>query len=62
MARSTKIYLVWIVGEKLPDAAFTVKHEALSYIRRTFSVLHAVKLYSGADGRNEGWQELEIER
>lgn len=60
MARSTKIYLVYVDGDALPLAAFTVKHEALRYIRNTFSSTESLKLYSGADGRNAGWQELEI--
>ena len=67
MARSTKIYLVYIdspyaIGEsvRMPEAAFTVKHEALTYIKRTFSSTEAIRLYSGADGRNEGWKELDI--
>ena len=59
MARSTKIYLVYIDGEELPLAAFTVKYEALQYIRNTFSDTTMIKLYSGADGKNDGWKELE---
>ena len=59
MARSTKIYLVYVDGDTLPLAAFTVKYEALRYIRNTFSNTESIKPYSGADGKNEGWKELE---
>ncbi len=31
MARSTYIYLLYTEDEKLPKAAFTVKHEAVTY-------------------------------
>lgn len=67
MARSRNIYLVYVDSNdeyhRFPLAVFTVKHEAITYIERTFSSKgqEAIKLYSMPDGRGEHPTELEIE-
>jgi hypothetical protein len=58
MARASSIYLVWIDGEPMPVAAFTVKREAFIFVDRTFSTTDVVKIYAAADGRNSGWREV----
>lgn len=62
MARSNKIYLVWIKQEDAPNAAFTVKREAINYIKRTFSSIKDIDLFVMPDGRSGfNWIELEDE-
>lgn len=62
MARSTKIYLVYIRDvSKFPQAVFTVKHEAITYIKRTFSSTEDIELYTMPDGVSEYPKKLEIE-
>ena len=61
MARSTKIYLVYEIAETFPVAAFTVKHEAITYIKRTFSSTENIRLFSIPDGRSGQLTRLKIE-
>ena len=50
----------------MPQAAFTVKHEAVSYIENELKTLESVckghgiiyKLYGGPDGEARGWTEI----
>ncbi len=69
MARSKKIYLVYVLSlnrsSLFPEAAFTVKHEAISYIRRQLPLLspiEQIKLYGGTDGsRPDMWKEIKLD-
>lgn len=58
MARASRIYLVWIDGEPMPVAAFTVKREAFNFIDNTFKAPFLFKVYAAADGLNSGWTEV----
>jgi hypothetical protein len=59
MARSKYIYLVYIDGNEFPEATFTVKHEAISYIERTFSFKETIRLYAMSDGPSGGLRLIE---
>ena len=57
MARSSYIYLVWVGFNDEPEAAFTVKHEALWYIRqrRKEEPKMPMGMRRGRDGDRADW-------
>jgi hypothetical protein len=51
MSRASHIYTVWKAGE--PIAGFTVKHEAITWARKSGNDKHEVFLWRAPDG--QGW-------